>query len=252
MVNNQGKMSRVNLTIAVDILENIFVITKPDGGHGISHALIVHNHAINSIKEHPEMISEDEALSIELAALLHDVGDGKFVDNVEHGYWEGYFFDRYFLEGRNVGIFDRTMSMISIVSCSKFGDLYVGGKTLMYIVRYSDRLESIGVEGLNRTLIYSDYKQRPMYDENTKRATTLDELGKIAGLDRYRKYVKSGGKYTEYNTTIDHLYDKPLHINIPSWMENPYLEREFMSRRSFLAEWILKFWSCMVNQQCKR
>jgi uncharacterized protein len=238
-------MTRVNLTIAKQILEDIFTTTKPDDGHGMLHALIVHSHAINAIREHPEKISEDEALSIELAALLHDVGDVKFVDNVEHGHWERYFFDRYFVVGRTHEIFYMVMYMISIVSCSKFGDQYVGGKTWNYIPRYSDRLESIGVTGLQRAIIYSNHKGRSMYDENTNRATTLDELHEIAGRDRYEKYVESGGKPTTSDTTINHLYDKPLHINIPYWMKNTYLERKFTSRRSFLEEWILAFWSSM-------
>lgn len=237
-------MSRVNISKVSSILSEIFKITNPDDGHGLEHALAVHQHALKAIKSHPEHLEGKVLLSIELASLLHDVGDHKFVRDVKEGYWEEYFFLKYFkldtIDSMNE-IYELVMTMINLVSCSRSGDLYNGNETWLYIPRYCDRLESIGEIGVQRTLIYSKYTNRPMYDDTTKMVFNLKELKEVATNDRYQKYI-STGKPVYSNTTIDHFYDKILHINIPQWMENKYLIETAKLRQSFVIGWLLGFW----------
>ncbi len=95
--------------------------------------------------------------------------------------------------------------MIALVSVAKNGNS-IPEKEWMLIPRYADRLESIGTIGILRCYLYNLVVGRPMYTTETLRATTLEELSKIATVERFNNYVNLKGKVGE-STFIDHFYD---------------------------------------------
>lgn len=242
---------------AIPILKDIFSRTNHDDGHGLEHALIVHNHSIQACFH--TTLSRHQRHMVEVASLIHDIGDHKFIKRDKIGVYEREFLDRYFGPGDD-DTKHQILFMIDAVSCSKWGDqlLEYKGEQLpwMHIPRYCDRLEAMGEVGLERAIIYSKLKGRPLYSERTKRCYNLDELERVAPKSRYVKYVESGGKPVEDNTTIDHLYDKVIHLNVPSWMDNEYIISECKSRISYIKGWIIGAWTSLkengtVSFECK-
>lgn len=221
---------------AIPLLNNIFDKTKPDIGHDLNHAIIVHRHGINAIESCGDKLSDEIRLSIELACLTHDLDDEKVVgkQEVELKYAKD-FLDHY--PDLNSGIKTLIISMIKLVSCSKNGDVLDNSNpTWMYIPRYCDRLEAIGDVGVERCLSFSKDRNRPLYNENTKIPKTLEELDNIATKNRYTEYC-TGKRKSE--TTLDHFYDKILHVGVPNWMCNTYLENEARKRQIYVKGWIM-------------
>ena len=80
----------------------------------------------------------------------------------------------------------------------------------MLFPRYADRLEAIGLIGVERTLEYTLKKGQPLFLEETAKGKTVDELNEIATKERYDSYVSKSV------SMFDHFYDKLLHLgNFP-------------------------------------
>lgn len=131
--------------------------------------------------------------------------------------------------------------MIDIVSCSSNGNSNKHNyPEWMLYPRIADRLEAIGNIGVLRALQYGEYRNRLMYDDNTERAYTLDELNEIASPERFERYL--AGKKS--STTIGHFYDKILHIGKSSGfgVKNNYFNKVAEERHKQVQEWVLEFW----------
>jgi len=134
---------------------------------------------------------------IELAALLHDVGDYKFHDGDET---IGPRLAKEWLKSLNVE--EQTISHIcEIIENISFKGLGVSSSSNMNtlegkVVQDADRLDAIGAVGVARTFAYGGAKGRDMYDADIPPTThrTFDE------------YKNSRG------TVINHFYEKLLHL----------------------------------------
>ncbi len=204
-----------------------------DSSHGINHALAVLNH----VKKALELLelSEEVKLQIMLAALLHDVDDGKYFTGTE------YENAKNILNALGIDP-DTIIKMISLVSCSENGDA-VSSNTWELYPRYADRLEAIGKIGIVRCYLYTKHleaigKGRPLFTENTPRAKNLTELYNIATSERYANYVNKKGKVGN-STFIDHFYDKLLHFN--SFGDNPYFCEKAKKRLKIIQDFIIDF-----------
>lgn len=217
--------------VTVDVLPNL----KDDPSHSIEHFNCVMNHAKKAV----EHLDIDDSIkdAIIVAAYLHDVDDMKLVVNkcTTHDSWTEYVLDKAKIPNR-----DMIIKMIDLVSCSKNGDNRDDDLPMYYYIpRYCDRLEAIGQKGIERCIQFGSHANRPMYDSDTKRVYNKEELYEVATQERYQLYTKGLIKNT---TTIDHFYDKILHIKLPEWMDNDYLKMMFENESNYIEDYIINYW----------
>ena len=221
---------------SVDLLEEILVSNDVSPCHGIIHAKVVMYHAFNALEATDFAISLEEKSVILLAALLHDADDGKFFP--KHTNYENL---RKILadSGKTPDFIEQVVYIVSIVSASKNGDNVppeVKGKEWMLIPRYADRLEAIGLVGIDRCLTYTSNKGMPLYNTSTPRPTTEEEIWKYATEERYSLYT-NGGKSM---SMIDHYYDKLLRLSVFP-IENEYFKEQCEIRRKPLIDFLIWF-----------
>ena len=137
--------------MAILKLGQIFNDNKVSPCHGIEHAKIVMDHSRRALQFYD--ISDEDKLLVEYAALLHDFDDRKFFPS--HLNYDNL---RQVLSTKSGDFVDKVIYMVSIVSSSKNGDsipLNVYGKEWMLIPRYADRIEAIGIIGIERCYTYT-------------------------------------------------------------------------------------------------
>lgn len=222
------------------ITDSVMPITKPDEAHDLQHHLSVYHHTVNAVNS--TELEEWQRTAILTAALLHDLDDRKITKGkTPPNHWAKLCIDTVFEEDLSEEFIKCVLDIIDYVSCSKWGDTY--DKDLpkwMYIVRYCDRLEAIGQIGIERCIAYAKCLNRPMHNDNTIRVRNEDELWELAATNqRYEVYCAG---ITNSATTIDHLYDKCLHLNLPEWMNNEYLRQEFINREQYMINYVLNYW----------
>ena len=143
--------------------------------HGLDHALRVEQHAMHAIREYgrARRLHADEQVAIRLAALLHDVDDGKIFP----GNGDALPNARRMLRAVDFPLADTVLEMIRLVSFSRNGNtgavLDLGdchGSTAlatrrprwMYIPRDADRIEALGAIGVARCIGYGLQTHRPL------------------------------------------------------------------------------------------
>ena len=128
-------------------------------GHGMDHVLRV----LSSSRAIQAETGGDLQV-VELAALLHDVGDAKFYDGEERS----AEFSREILSslGANEGLIDHVAHIVDNLSFRKGVDackLSLEGK----IVQDADRLDALGAIGIVRTIEYGAAFGQPFYSADT-------------------------------------------------------------------------------------
>jgi len=228
----------MNINIYVERLNNIFIKNNISICHGITHAKKVLENAINALDTSSYNINNIEKEYVLLASLLHDADDRKFFPS--HLQNENL---RNVLYDKSDEYVDFVIYLVNMVSCSKNGDTIlesVIGKEWQLIPRYADRLEAIGIIGIERCFIYNKKINMKLFTENTPRPKTEEEIWKIASIERYSKY---NGKS---DSMIDHYYDKLLRSTYFP-IRNEYFDNECNIRRKQLIHFILKFGEGNIN-----
>jgi uncharacterized protein len=218
----------------IDKLNKLLTENKVSECHGLNHAESVMNNAFYALKAQDYKLTDEEKDSVLLAALLHDADDRKFFPNNQNN--ENL---RIILEDKSAEFINLVMSMVDLVSSSKNGDSIpenVQEKEWMLIPRYADRLEAIGVIGIERCYKYGKIKNpiAPLYLEITERGFTESELWEIATIERYNSYTGNS------ISMIDHYYDKLLRASIFP-IQNPYFNIECDKRRKPIITFLLYF-----------
>jgi uncharacterized protein len=214
-------------------LEEFFKRNVTEEGHGLSHAMSVLIHAISAVNCYGGYIDEFSISAVLLAALLHDVDDHKLFNTVD------YENARELLKDETPAKRDLVIKMIKLVSCSTNGNnVNPEDPVWMYFPRWADRLEAIGYEGIKRCYLYSVHVGRPLFTEETGRATTLHELEKIAPKSRFIDYIEKKGA-VGVSSMIDHFYDKLIHLKVETG--NEYLDEMFKRRMGEIYEFLFEF-----------
>lgn len=162
-----------------------------EGGHDWYHIERVWKmaHHIREIEDRGDL------LTIELAALLHDISDPKFNGGDEQ---IGCKLAHQFLINNSVGK-DRADHIQTIIQSVSFkGGLQKENINSIefQIVQDADRLDAMGAIGIARAFNYGGFKNRPIYDP----AIPLQEYSDSAA------YYQSGAP------TINHFYEKLLKL----------------------------------------
>ncbi len=211
-----------------------------DESHGLHHGLIVLCNVSKALEEVNNSLgmNKREKILVKLAALLHDIDDHKyFPDNHKFENAREILNTPEIKEIDNLTENDISsiLLMIYLVSSSTHGDtMPVGLPEWYFYPRYADRLEALGIIGIERTLEYTIKKGQPIFKTSTKRGLSKENLYEnIATEERYKTYSQSV-------SMMDHFYDKLLRLgNYP--ISNKYFEKECELRISPLVDFCLKF-----------
>lgn len=225
----------------LDILRSFFKDSQHiEENHMLDHSIRVRDNVrryINAYDYHPSL-SSAQIKSLEYAALLHDVDDRKFFPHNKN-YENAVQLLSSFLEYDPEINIPEIIKIIKVVSFSENGNIedLLPEERWMYIVRYCDRLESIGELGILRSYSYSIFIQRPFYTENTPRCSSYEEVLHIS-YNRYPLFLQR--KYSE--SMIDYFFDKLFIVSEElSKNSNSYISKEAERRKEILKTYFFHF-----------
>ncbi|GAB3531450.1 HD domain-containing protein [Pontibacter brevis] len=164
------------------------LLSGEGSGHDWWHIYRVWNNA-KSIAPHEDA----DMYVVELAALLHDIGDHKFHngDETVGPRMAREWLQQHEVEGETI---DHICEIIKDLSFKGAGTSSVMKTTEGCVVQDADRLDAIGAIGIARTFAYGGHKNRELYNPHIK-----PELH-----DSFEKYKASTAP------TINHFYEKLL------------------------------------------
>jgi uncharacterized protein len=187
---------------------------KHDGGHDWWHLERVRNNAFQIMEEE----EYGDPVTIEIASLLHDIGDSKFIkarekDNTEElirRFLSSIELDERIIE--EVIYINRNLSFSKGKKPGTMSDEFM-------IVQDADRLDAIGAIGIARAFNYGGFVNNPIFDPLGKGHSTIghfyDKLLKLKDLMN----TSSGRKLAEERHRFLELY-----------LEQFYHEWEFGNR----------------------
>jgi uncharacterized protein len=143
-------------------------------GHGMDHIMRV----LHMARQIHGEVAQGDRLVIDLAALLHDVGDAKFHDGEERS----AEFSREILRSLNspIDIVEHVAQIVDNISFRKGVDaslLSIEGK----IVQDADRLDALGAIGIVRTIEYGAMVGQPFH------ATKQDRTDSKTGIEHFHE-----------------------------------------------------------------
>jgi len=220
------------LQVYIDRLSKILSDNNVSECHGIKHALEVMKNAEKGLESGNYNLDETNTDAVLLASLLHDADDEKFFPANKNN--ENL---RSVLNDKNPEFVELVVKMVNIVSSSKNGDTIpddVVGQEWQLIPRYADRLEAIGVIGIERCYTYTMKKKMPLFLPTSPKPKTEEELWQFASEERYKAYNGNSA------SMIDHYYDKLLRLSVFP-IRNPFFDIECEKRRKPLIDFMLKY-----------
>ncbi|XP_002969755.2 uncharacterized protein LOC9646052 isoform X2 [Selaginella moellendorffii] len=202
------------------------IMSKNDASHDSSHVIRVRNLALELAKE--EGLTSDSSLSvIELAALLHDVDDHKYVESSEQNRAKE-FLDN---EGFDNDTKHRVLSIIKSMGFKEqLANGAVGQSPELAVVQDADRLDAIGAIGIARCFTYGGSRNHILHDASI--LPVLDGMTK-------EEYTRKDRRHT----MINHFYEKLLKLKdlmkTEAGRNRAEKRHEFMEAylAEFLQEW---------------
>jgi len=210
--------------------------------HGLAHALRVLAHADQALQATEPGVPAARALSVRLAALLHDADDRKYFPDCEENEYPNAF--RIMMEsGASAKEAEDAIQMIGLVSCSKNGNSFPAEAEKAPEIlwpRWADRLEATGEVGVVRCWQYAIEKGNPLALPTSPRPKNEEEMWATATPERFDAYQWSGGKSS---SMLDHYYDKLLRVSQPetALLRNAYFEEAMRQRVAPLVRVCLAF-----------
>lgn len=211
--------------------------------HGFGHAQRVLQHVDRAIAVAEPPLLDSRALSVRLAALLHDADDSKyFPDGPKNQYPNA---KRIMQEaGVSEDVSAEALKMIGFVSCSKNGNsvpLEAEHEPEWLWPRWADRLEATGEIGVVRCWQFNrELQDVPLFTEKTPKPQSEIEVWELGTPERFERYQKSGGKS---ESMLDHYFDKLLQVARPpaKIIQNCYLEDKMASGAAPLVKILLAY-----------
>lgn len=183
-------------------------------------------HHIDRVRKNARLIWSKENRGdwfiIEMAALLHDIPDGKLNETEEAGWSKLYSF----LSTLNLD--DRLAAMIleCIEKVSFKGGREIELNTIeAEIVQDADRLDALGAIGIARAFAYGGKKGHPLYEPGL---AVRDQMT----IEEYRNGDSS---------SINHFYEKLLKLK--ERMNTAYAKQLAEERHRFMEKYLSQFYS---------
>lgn len=180
---------------------------------------------IERVRNNARLINKTEnadPLIVELATLLHDVGDRKVLgtDEDDHTIAEDFLKSQK-LEDEKIGY---VMHIIKNMSFSKTLGCRDSSATIEFqVVQDADRLDAIGAIGIARAFAFGGSRSRPLYDP-TKQAQTAQTT------EEYRKNEGS---------TFHHFEEKLLKLK--DLMNTETGKNIAQERHKFMEDYLFRF-----------
>ncbi|KAL8543556.1 hypothetical protein ACS0TY_004206 [Phlomoides rotata] len=195
-----------------------------DASHDAAHAFRVRDLALSLAREEGLSASPDSMLIVELAALLHDIGDYKYMRDPSEGKVVEDFLVK---EGVDESI---TMKILSIIKGMGFKEEISGLKEKTQcpefgVVQDADRLDAIGAIGIARCFTFGGSRNRVLHDPNIKPRLDLSK----------EKYMNK-----DEQTTVNHFHEKLLKLK--ELMKTKAGQRRAEKRHKFMEEFLEEFY----------
>jgi uncharacterized protein len=203
---------------AIKYVHEIFA--RDFSGHDFYHTMRVYKTAVQiAVRENADI------LTVQLAALLHDVDDIKLSPTTYSVKKNAVdFMKQNKLSDEIINSVCKIIEEVSFAGTDSVVPSSIEGKC----VQDADRLDAIGAVGIARAFAYGGNKGRKMYDPDIKPMTNMNK-------EQYRQ--------NDNSTTINHFYEKLLLLKD---MMNTETAKKVAERRhafmqiyldEFLTEW---------------
>ncbi|KAM5566399.1 hypothetical protein ABKV19_014868 [Rosa sericea] len=196
-----------------------------DASHDPAHVWRVRDLALSLAREEQALSSNSDSMQIvELAALLHDIGDYKYLrDPSEDKLVEHFLIDSGIEESKKTKI-------IKIINGMGFKDELAGltnsDLPLEFgVVQDADRLDAIGAIGIARCFTFGGSRNRVLHDPNIQPRSDLSK----------EKYMKK-----EEQTTVNHFHEKLLKLK--DLMKTKAGRKRAEKRHKFMEEFLVEFY----------
>lgn len=190
------------------------VLKNAESGHDFFHSLRVKNLA----KTIAEKEAYSDVLALEIAAIVHDIADHKFVSTKNSGI--KIIKDFFYEQNLDENTINRVIFLTENVSFSSENKII---NKELEILQDADRLDAIGAIGIARAFSYGGFKQRPFFDPEEKPKLNLTK-------QEYKKHK---------STTINHFYEKLL--TLKDGMHTQTGKKIAEQRHAFMLEFLQKF-----------
>lgn len=194
-----------------------------DASHDAAHAFRVRDLAL-SLAHEEGLSSPDSLFTVELAALLHDIGDYKYVrDPSEANIVEE------FLENEGIEDSIRT-NVLKIIKGMGFKEEVEGhgsgiSSLEFEVVQDADRLDAFGAIGIARCFTFGGSRHRVLHDPNILPRLDLSK----------EKYMNK-----DEQTTINHFHEKL--VKLKDLMKTQAGKQRAQRRHKFMEEYLIEFY----------
>ncbi|KAI7756727.1 hypothetical protein M8C21_009380 [Ambrosia artemisiifolia] len=195
-----------------------------DASHDAAHAFRVRDLALSLAHEEGLSSSPMSLEIVELAALLHDIGDYKYLKNPSE---EKIVED--FLEKEGVDM-DKSSQILAIIKNMGFKEeingVTNGSHTPEFgVVQDADRLDAIGAIGIARCFTFGGSRSRVLHDPNIQPRSDLSK-------DQYMN--------KDEQTTVNHFHEKLLKLK--DLMKTKAGKARAEKRHKFMEEFLEEFY----------
>ncbi|XP_057802759.1 uncharacterized protein LOC131018035 [Salvia miltiorrhiza] len=216
-------MSKADILLKAEELVK-FSMKGNDASHDAAHAFRVRDLALFLAREEGFSASPHSMLIVELAALLHDIADYKYIrDPSEEKTVEKFLVDE--------GVDENTKtSVLSIIKGMGFkeeiGGLRESSQCPEFgVVQDADRLDAIGAIGIARCFTFGGSRNIALHDPQIKPRSDLSK----------EKYMNK-----DEQTSVNHFHEKLLKLK--KLMKTKAGERRAERRHKFMEEFVEEFY----------
>lgn len=193
------------------------ILIKEGTGHDWWH--------IERVKNNAKSICKNEKVDnfiVEMAILLHDVGDRKVIKKSEDDYTiaENYLISKKI----DSGVVERIMFIIKNMSFShSLGKNKATTSKEFCVVQDADRLDALGAIGIARAFAFGGSRGRPLYDPEKK----------AQKYSSREKYIKGS------DSSFNHFYEKILLLK--DLMNTKTAKKIAKERHEFIKNYMKQF-----------
>ncbi|PON77733.1 Ribonuclease Y [Parasponia andersonii] len=195
-----------------------------DASHDAAHVWRVRDLALSLARDEGLSSNPNSMQIVELAALLHDIGDYKYMrDPSEERLVEN------FLEEEGIDEENKN-KILGIINGMGFKDEVagrgIGEKSLEFgVVQDADRLDAIGAIGIARCFTFGGCRNRVLHDPNIQPRSDLSK----------EQYMKK-----DEQTTVNHFHEKLLKLK--DMMKTQAGRSRAERRHKFMEEFLKQFY----------
>ncbi|KAL5540651.1 hypothetical protein UlMin_042843 [Ulmus minor] len=196
-----------------------------DASHDAAHVWRVRDLALSLAREEGLSSSPNSMEIVELAALLHDIGDYKYLrDPSEERIVES------FLEKEQIEE-EKKIKILSIIKGMGFKEevtgTAIGQMSLEFgVVQDADRLDAIGAIGIARCFTFGGSRNRVLHDPKLQPRSDLSK----------EQYMKK-----DQQSTLNHFHEKLLKLKDMMKTKAGWTRAE--KRHKFMEEFLAEFYS---------